>query len=68
MIAPNLGNTDSNRARCTPLGPTSLAVKDVGEPCAGEPHARIDGRSWNGTHTRHRAASYPTGPSLSASA
>jgi hypothetical protein len=23
------------------------AVQDVGEPCAGEPHARFDGRGWN---------------------
>ena len=23
-----------------------LAVNDLGEPCAGEPHARFDGRDW----------------------
>jgi hypothetical protein len=31
------------------------AVKDVGEPCAGEPHARFDGRALE-TEQRPRAA------------
>jgi hypothetical protein len=28
-----------------------LAVNDVGKPCAGEPHARIDGRELETEHT-----------------
>ena len=28
------------------------AVNDVGEPCAGEPHARFDGRELETEHTR----------------
>jgi Reverse transcriptase (RNA-dependent DNA polymerase)/Group II intron, maturase-specific domain len=36
-------------------------MKDVGEPCAGEPHARFDGRALAGTGagTCHRASALP---------
>ncbi len=35
-------------------------MKDVGEPCAGEPHARFDGRGLeNGARERHRASPRP---------
>jgi hypothetical protein len=29
------------------------AVNDVGEPCAGKPHARFDGRELETEHTGH---------------
>ncbi len=36
------------------------AVKDVGEPCAGEPHARNRREgAGNGAVIRHRASSLP---------
>jgi hypothetical protein len=39
------------------------AVNDVGEPCAGEPHARFDGRRLETEHTRATApAADPTIP------
>lgn len=34
------------------------AVNDVGEPCAGEPHARFDGRGLE-TGGQHRTAPVP---------
>jgi hypothetical protein len=30
------------------------AVNGVGEPCAGEPHARFEGSRWRGLETEHR--------------
>ena len=37
-----------------------LSVNDVGEPCAGEPHARFDGRGLETEHQRcHRASPRP---------
>jgi hypothetical protein len=36
------------------------AVKDVGEPCAREPHARFDGRALETEH-RPRAAARSAG-------
>jgi hypothetical protein len=38
------------------------AVNDVGEPCAGEPHARFDGRGLetDGKHCRTAPALDPT--------
>ena len=42
------------------------AVNNVGKPCAGEPHARIDGRGWKRTrtdqgHEEERPAGKPSG-------
>lgn len=34
-------------------------VKDVGEPCAGEPHARFDGRELESVTHCHGASSLP---------
>ena len=33
-------------------------MNDVGKPCEGEPHARIDGGSWKRSHD-HRASFLP---------
>jgi hypothetical protein len=39
------------------------AVNNVGEPCAGEPHARFDGRGLETGHiTCHRASPRPSMP------
>jgi hypothetical protein len=35
------------------------SVKDIGEPCAGETHARFDGEGWNGAAAT-APASHPT--------
>ena len=50
------------------------AVNDVGEPCAGEPHARFDGRELetehpgqghgNGTASRETAGTKAAGPTF----
>jgi hypothetical protein len=37
------------------------AVKDVGEPCAGEPHARFDGGRWKRSGTTHGDGLSPGG-------
>ena len=37
-------------------------VKDVGEPCAGKPHARFDGRRLETEPTVTAPAAYPTAP------
>lgn len=38
------------------------AVNDVGKPCAGEPHARIDGRELETEHPDHgREEEQPSG-------
>jgi len=39
------------------------AVNDVGKPCAGEPHARIDGRELERSHDQTTATekNNPTG-------
>ena len=34
-------------------------VKDVGEPCAGEPHARFDGEGLETEASGHRASPSP---------
>ena len=49
------------RARPTGRGTGTLkpAVKNVGEPCAGEPHARIDGRRRKPGQSASRAARAP---------
>src|SRR5205085_8640535 len=40
-------------------------VKDVGEPCAGEPHARFDGRGLETDHHGcHRASPRPNQPRM----
>ena len=36
-------------------------MKDVGEPCAGEPHARFDGEGWKRS-SRYRASPSPNQP------
>jgi hypothetical protein len=36
-------------------------VKDIGEPCAGEPHARFDGRGWKRS-SRYHASPSPNRP------
>ena len=35
-------------------------ILNVGKPCVGEPHARIDGGSWKRGNLRHRASSLPS--------
>ena len=35
-------------------------MNDVGKPCAGEPHARFDGRGLETGHLRHRASPRPS--------
>jgi hypothetical protein len=43
------------------------AVNDVGKPCAGEPHARIDGRELETEHTTdHGDGEEPPAPSAAA--
>ena len=47
------------------------AVKDVGEPCAGEPHARFDGRAeetLQAQHNLHNKGFVPAWQSLMAQA
>jgi len=50
-------------ARPGMAGPSRMPpVKDVGEPCAGEPHARSTGGGWKRNPRVTAPAAYPTAP------